>query len=861
MEGFGAVSPTAAQRALRLYSRGGLSSEDARTRLARYGPNRLVRASRLSAISDAARTFADPMALMLAGAAAVYYALGETAEATVLAIATFPVLAVDVILEARSRGALRKLALATQPQVIVIRDGIEREELSETLVPGDLMLITEGGIVHADAIVRQESHLIMDESPLTGEAEPVIKRASTEELATPEEDSVRVFAASRVIAGHAWAEVTETGERTRYGNLARLVAEAEYRPTPLQRKTARMVRLLVVSALLVSFGLFAFRIGAGVPPGDAFLYAVSVAMSAVGEEFVLVLTLFLSVGAWRLARRGVLVRRLASVETLGATTVICLDKTGTLTSGEFRLVTHNPLADGVSEDDLLRAAVMACEPNPADSIERTIVDHCVEHGVDVADLHREWHLVHDYPFDPIGKHMSHVWIRRRAGPIGSSRIVAKGALEGVLEHCAITPEELSRVRAANQDLASRGIRVLAVAGRDIAEGERPFTGSRDLDERSLRLYGLIGFQDPMRPEVPQAVDECQSAGIRLMLITGDHALTAHAVADAAGIAHRDDGIVTGDELDHLSTAELIDTVRRCSIFARVRPEQKFAIVEALAKAGEIVAMTGDGINDAPALRRADIGISMGRRATEVARSAADLVLLEDNFYALVDTIREGRRLYSDLQRAFLYLVGFKVMLVTIALMAPLIGLPLLLLPVDLVWLELIVHPVSALAFQGQRATGEDIMRLAPRPPNAAIVELKPALRSAVSGLLLAGAALVLYNSRLVVGEDYARTAAMVVVISGALLLVLAELAGTQKWWRSPLPREPRFWLVIGSVALSLPLFLTLEPAAELLMLKPIAARDWLLAIALSVATVGWRAAGGSRDHTSRFSRTASCAKS
>ncbi len=819
---------------------GGLSHDEAARRLKRYGPNRLVRASRGAAILAFIRTAADPMALMLAAAGAVYYALGERTDAYVLFAAIVPVLAVDVILEARSRTALKKLAGVVAPRARVVRSGVQTETPTADLVPGDLLLLKEGDIVHADAAVRSSSNLALDESQLTGEAEPVSKRPCETPGATADasEDS-RVYAGSRVLEGQGFAEVTATGERTRYGDLARLVAEVGPRPTPLERKTGRMVRWMVGVAITVSALLFVVRTLGGAPAGKAFLYAVSLAMSAVGEEFLLVLTMFLSIGAYRLSQHGVLVRRLASVETLGSTTVICLDKTGTLTAGEFVLEEHLPLGPEMSEDALLEAAALACEPQAADTMERKILAHCTEHGIDVDALHSRWHLEHDYAFDPVGKHMSHVW-SSGDGAGGAQRIVAKGALEGIIEHCDLSQADFARAESANAEMAGRGMRVLAVAGRDARPGG--FNGVRASDERGLRLFGLLGFRDPLRAAVPDAVAQCQRAGVELKLITGDHALTAHAIADAAGIAHSDDGIVTGAQLDSVDQPAFEALVRRCSIFARIRPEQKYAIVEALRRAGEVVAMTGDGINDAPALRRADIGVAMGRRGTEVARAAADIVLLEDDFSAMVATIREGRILLDNIQRAFLYLVGFKVMLVSLTLLAPVFGLPLLLLPVNLVWLEMIVHPVSALAFEGEPAV-DDVMRRPPRPPSAPIVERPAAYRAALSGALLTMMALALFALRLRDGENYARSVAMVVAVVGSLFLVWAEYAGTRRWWRVRAPEQRRFWLVIFAVAASLPVFMLTPPIATLLMIRPIAPADWGIAILAAAIAVGWRAFG------------------
>jgi P-type Ca2+ transporter type 2C len=824
----------------------GLSSAEAAERLRTFGPNRIARASRVARLKEIVLMFADPMAIMLGAAAAVYFALGQRTEALVLLGALIPVLAIDVILEARSRGALKRLAQAVSPRAAVIRDGLEIEIDTEQIVPGDLMLVSEGRIVHADGWLHTASNLAIDESQLTGEAEPQAKEPSKSgNAALDGDEATRVYAGSRVIAGHGWAEVSATGPSTSYGNLAQLISEAKVRQTPLQQKTARLVRWLAAIAILVSASLFLLWVARGEEPAHAFLFAVSLAMSAVSEEFLIVLTIFLSLGAWRLSQHGVLVKRLASVETLGATTVICLDKTGTLTRGDFTLAFVQAAAGKISESALLEIAMLACEPDPADSIDRTIIAYCAGHGIDVPAVQRRWQLIRDHPFDPIGKHMSHVWSCHHDDTGRTiQRVVAKGALEGVLAHCSITSDERARVHEANRALASQGARVLALAGRESPVTNAAGAGSREQDEAGLELYGLLGFLDPLRREVPAAVATCQRAGVRLKLITGDHALTAHAIADASGLRHADDGMITGDQLESLAPEQFDEAVERCSIFARVRPEQKYAIVDALERAGEIVAMTGDGVNDAPAMRRADIAVSMGRRATEVARSVADLVLLEDDFTAMAATIREGREIYSNIGHAFSYLAGFKLMLVLTALAVPLANLPILLLPVNLVWLELIVHPVSALVFEGRHSSFDPMLE-PPHHPKASLINRAAAVRAAASGTLLAAATVLWYWHRLPAGEDYARAAAMAIVILGSLAMAWAEYAGGRAWGTVQIPRDARFWVVMGCVALSLPIFMFVGPIASLLKISPISMTDWAIAIGVAVVVIGWHTAGTS----------------
>ncbi len=811
----------------------GLTTAEVRRRLAEVGPNRLVQLERWAWLKHAIRIAADPMAIMLAIAGAVYLLLGETKDGIILLAAIVPVLGVDVLLDARSKRALRRLAATVKPRACVVRDGVEVDVPSEDLVPGDVVVLREGDILHADGVVRQVANLTIDESQLTGESEPLAKEPHPGPVEPEPSPDRCFFAGSLVVAGHGFGEVTSTGPRTRFGRIAHLVAESSPTPTPLQRKTGRMVKVLGLVAAAVASAVFALGLWRGTDTYHALLTALSVAISAVPEEFPLVFTIFLSMGAFRLSGRGVLVRRLAAVETLGSTTVICTDKTGTLTTGEFALDARVLLAPGADEVALLEAALLASEPRPTDAMERALFAYARAKEVPPERLHAAWRLVQDYDFDPVGKHMSHGWRPSSGGP-EPARVCAKGALEGVLEHCLLAPGERERAMASNAELAGRGMRVLAVAER--VGGT--LSGVRAEDERGFRLLGLLGFRDPLRPQVPAAVRECGEAGIRIKIVTGDHALTAHAIADAAGIRHAPDGIVTGDELDALGPEARDERIAKATIFARVRPEQKHAIVEALSRAGEVVAMTGDGVNDAPALRRADIGISYGVRGTDVARAASDLVLLDDDFTALVATVREGRGIYANIQKAFLYLLSFKLRVVGLALIVPLVGLPAFFQPVHLVWLELIIHPVSALVFEAEPPP-KDVMRRPPRNPRAPLVSRRLAVRSLLSGLTLMIAALWAYAIHLPEGVEYARSLGVAVLIVGSLLLVWVERAGEGSFLSFPLPRSWKFWAVWSGVALSLPVFMHVPAIAAIFQIQPLSLSDWWLVAWVSAASIVW----------------------
>ena len=809
----------------------GLSEDEADRRLAEVGPNRWVPRDRLAWLREALRVLLDPMAVMLAIAAVIYSLLGDRRDALVLALALIPVLGVDMLLEARSHVALAKLARAAAPVAEVVRDGRVRALPLEDVVPGDLVMLREGHVVAADGVMQWAANVAIDESSLTGESEPQVKRTSSDFREAPAD--ARFFAGSVVVTGHGFGQVTTTGTATKYGGIAALVARTEPSPSPLQRRAGRLVRRLGGVAILLALGLIALSLARGEPWTEALLGAVSLSMAAIPEEFPIVLTLFLSVGAWRLAQRGMLVRRLASVETLGSTTVICADKTGTLTRGEFRVTEHVILDASISHMELLEAAVLACERHPADAMERAIGTYAEAHGISLPATASRWALVRDYDFDPVGKHMSHVW--RALAQDDLFVIAAKGAVEGVLAHSRIDRAARNRVIEANDRLAERGLRVLAVAARRTDR----LGSERDQDERELTVYGLLGFQDPLRPEVPAAVDECQRAGIRVKMITGDHALTAHAVAEAAGIVHPDDEIVSGDELAGLGETARATLIARAAIFSRITPDQKFLIVDGLKRAGAIVAMTGDGVNDAPALRRADIGIAMGQRGTDVARATADLVLLDDNFASIVATVREGRHILQNIQRAFLYLIAFHIPIVAIAVITPLAGMPLLLLPIHLVWLELIVHPVSALVFQAERATAS-VMARPPRDPAAPLLPHSAVAHSAASGGLLATATFGTYWWQLsAAGEPAARALALVVLLTGYQMLLFAERL-TIPELVARVPRTGVFWTVSAAAALSLVLILYVPSIAELFRVTPPAIGSVGIALILGILSIGWR---------------------
>jgi phosphoserine phosphatase len=579
---------------------------------------------------------------------------------------------------------------------------------------------------------------------------------------------------------------------------------------------------------------------------------VSLAIAAIPEEFSMIYTLYLALGAWRLAQEHALVRRLPSVETLGSTTVICTDKTGTLTHGRVAVgglwTTDGARSDGGSltavETELLETAVLACEPDPYDPLDVAIVDHARRHGIDTAELHAG-KLARDWPFDPVAKYLTHVW--QGPGDAAHMHAAAKGALEGILDRTRADPRLRAAAAAANLAYTSTGMRVVAVAA-----GTAPPTAvHRTEDEAHLRLVGLVAFHDPPRDGVADALAECRAAGIRVVMITGDHPATAHAVAEGLGLPHETAGtdvIATGDDLDRAQPGELDALVATTNVFARTRPEQKHRIVTALRRLGAVVAMTGDGINDAPALREADIGVAMGSRGTEVARESAALVLLDDNFATIVGAIRDGRRIFDNLTRAFAYLIAFHPPLLLGALILPLIGKPLLFLPVHLVVLELLLHPVVSLVFQADPADA-DAMRRPPRPVADALrirAWARPYAVGSVLALVLVGVYLAALSAW---PEEQARALAFASLLASQPVLLLSMRSPHHPLWTRGSPWTRTLTVVVAIIAAATFSVVYLPPLADLLHLEPFPPAWWAAVFAVAASTAWSDPFKGRRPHS------------
>ncbi|MBI4321330.1 MAG: cation-transporting P-type ATPase [Chloroflexi bacterium] len=823
--------------ALDVDRRKGLTTEEAERRRARYGPNILAPDRREPLLARLLRPLRDPMALLLLGAGLIYLVLGDYRNAGVMFLALIPIAFIDFALEARAERALAGLRRLVAARLEALRDGKRVLVPSEDLVPGDVVYMKEGDVVPADGILIDASDVQVDESSLTGESLPVSKEAGLRRFPSPS----RLLAGTTLMSGRGTIVVTMTGSRTAYGQIAVLVGTAVSRPTPTQAAIARLIRQLGVVAGVVCTGVVVLALLRSSSWAEALLTGVSLAIAAIPEEFPVVFTLYLTLGAWRMASKKALIRRLVGVETLGSVSIVCADKTGTLTLGKMKLTAlyaggkaqaTEGITPGAETSRLLESAVLACEPSPYDPLEQAIVAFAPQAGVKVSQLHSQWRLVHEYPFEPRRKYMSHVW----RSNTGTLKICAKGAIEGIVEICVMSAEEREAVLNANRQMAAEGMRVIAVAENELPRLHR----ERDKDENQLRLVGLVGFVDPPRSGVREAIAECLDAEIRVVMITGDHPLTAHNVAESIGLPHRDRYILTGDGMEAMTDEELQSHISRVDIFARITPVQKHRLVRLLKAEGAVVAMTGDGINDAPALKAADVGIAMGRRGTEVAREAATMVLLDDNFRTIVEAVREGRRIYQNLRHAFSYLVAFHAPIISLAFFVPLLGAPLVLVPAILVWLELILHPTASLVFEADQAAPE-LMRRPPRNPKEHFLAADTALRLIIQGLVIFVAVLAVYLSSLAQGlaVETARSVAVSTLVIAQTLLVLTERSPDKPFWQAGLRGNKALPFVLATTLASLPVILYVPFLATAMQLSPISLGNWSLAVAVAVASTMW----------------------
>ena len=822
--------------------RAGLDDESVATRRAEDGPNELGATKRRSLLAIILEVLREPMFLLLIGAGGIYLTMGDAREALVLLGFVLVIVMVTVLQERRTDNTLNALRDLSSPRALAMRNGRSVRIPGSEVVRDDVLIVSEGDRVAADGVLLEAHELAADESLLTGESQPVPKQAGDDCL----------YAGTMVVRGQGIMRVTATGQRTELGRIGKSLDDIALAASPLQAEMAlltRRVAIIGISLCVLLVALFWFTRGdlaAGVLAG------ISLAMGILPQEFPVILVVFLALAARRIAVHHVLTRRLNAIETLGEVTVLCVDKTGTLTEnrmvvsalriGQEELSTER-LANGDLPEpfhELLEYAVLASEIIPHDPMEKAFHRLAAIQLEGSEHLHPTWALVREYELEIGLLAMTHIW---RDDAESRNVVASKGAPEAVMDLCHLPDARCETLREEAASMARRGLRVLGVAKSMLPGGSELPGIQHDI---SFEWVGLVGLADPLRAEVPQTVAQCRQAGIRVVMITGDHPATAMAIATQAGIDGGD--VLTGDQIATLNAQALRDRVEHVNVFARIRPDQKLALVEALKSCGEIVAMTGDGVNDAPALKSAHIGIAMGGRGTDVAREAASLVLLEDDFASIVHAVALGRRTYVNMRQAMIYTIAVHVPIVALAMLPVLFGLPIILAPAHIAFLELVIDPACSLAFESEPGA-PSLMSQPPRDRNQHLLAGHDLWQSVLFGAIVAGTAIAAYAllSRNGFGADSAATGAFVVLVAaiGAMLLPLRSKEGSLASLFGGLTRETRWILALTLVALACATRIELLASTLRLVTLPIDAWAACLAagLALAVPLQGIKALG------------------
>lgn len=825
---------------------GGLTEAEAAARLERDGPNEIaadVPKGLLRAIFDVVR---EPMLLLLLAAGGLYLVLGDVREALTLLAFVFVVIAITLYQERKTAHALTALRNLSSPRALVLRDGLERRIPGREVARGDLLVLAEGDRVPADGTTLDAVSLEVDESLLTGESVPVRKRVGTEDGALDAaggEDSSTVFSGTLVVRGRGLVRVRATGAATELGKIGKALATTEGTRTPLQLEIGTLVRRVTVGGVAICVLLVVVY---GATRGDwiaGLLAGITLQMAVLPEEFPVVLTVFFALGAWRMSRHNVLTRQAAAIEALGAATVLCVDKTGTLTDNRMTIARLSaddvdvaaierrtePLPEEVHE--LLEFGILASQRDPFDPMEIAFHELGRRLLADTEHLHDDWVLEREYPLSPELLSISHVF---RAPEGGGWLIAAKGSPEAIFDLCHLSEDEIARLAARVEAMAAGGLRVLAVAR---ARFDHP-TLPAEQHDFAFELLGLVGLRDPVRAQVPEAVAACHRAGIRVVMITGDHVATARAIAADVGLDAST--ALTGPELGALDDDELARRAAETSVVARAVPDQKLRLVKAFMARGDVVAMTGDGVNDAPALRAAHIGIAMGRRGTDVAREAASLVLTDDDFSSIVAAVRTGRRIFQNLRKAVVYILAIHVPIAGASLVPALLGWPLLLLPAHVVFLELVIDPACSVAFEAEPEEPE-LMRRPPRRLGEPMLGRPLLLAAIAQGTSALIAVLLIYGTAL--GRGVAPEAARALAFAALIAANLALIFTNRSWSEGPLAvvrrrNTPALVVTLGACAF-LAVTLAVQPVRELFHFSAVAPLSAVLAVGAGAASVLW----------------------
>ncbi|RQN03108.1 cation-translocating P-type ATPase [Clostridium butyricum] len=814
------------------YNLGGLNSEEVEKLQRKYGMNELIIQEKPNMLKKFLGVFKEPMFLLLLIAATVYFLLGAPKDGAIMLVFVGFVASITFIQEWKTEKTMNALKDLTSPKVNTLRDGKNILIKSTELVPGDVVFLSEGERIPADCIVLEPSNFSVDESILTGESEYVMKASTTQsEKSTDYWKKDILYAGTLCVFGKCTAIVKFTGINTEYGKIGKAISEAKDEPTPLQKKVSILVKNIAIAGVILCISVMVASYFYSFDILNSILSGISLAMAIIPEEFPVVLTVFLSMGAYRLAKNNTLMRKISAVETLGSATVLCVDKTGTITQNKMKV--KSIYSDGIifnNEDlknqELSDLMVLSCEKDPYDPMEKAILEAA---NLSKLETLYKYDLSKKIAFDSKTKRMANIYIKDN-----KYYVAVKGSAETVLGLCNLDKQTMDEINIEIDKMASNGLRVLALAD---CTSEKVYD---DLECYELTFKGLVGLQDPPKEGVEEAIKLCKKAGIRVVMITGDYSKTAMAIGEEIGLRFTDK-VIVGNEIDSLSENELCEVVKSCDVFSRVIPEQKMKIVKALKKNGEIVAMTGDGVNDAPALKSADIGIAMGQRGTEVAKEAADMILMDDNFTTIVKSVKDGRRVYDNIRKAMVYILIIHIPIAAMAMFAPLFNLPPLLLPMHIMLLELIIDPTCSIVFEGEPAEA-NIMDNPPRPPQEPLLTRNLTIKVVLQGIIMFLAAFMPFHYMIDLGisSEYARSFSLITFIVANVTLVLVNRSNTELLYHLIKEKGSKVRLIVNSMALIMVFAIVYIPILNsFFRTEKIGIYPLIIAIVLGFLSTGW----------------------